>query len=343
EPDDRRLGVRTRDAQRGGARRQPPRLLRGLLDAPARERRLLALAPARLVEGHGPPVVVSELGRAGPPPPRQLRRVRARGLAREMARGARHRALDALLHGLWGPPAEAVLWPLPQGRGHRMDAAAAGRAPGAPSGRALRRAARARVAARPHALDEALSEPGQGDPRHGAGRRRRERELRGLRRRGHVSDAAARHRDGDYRAPRGQALGRLRDHGRRPLSGDPRVHTGSEGGHLPGGPRSPHADRAGLAPRLAQEARPQADAALPPVSHPRREAAAHAGAGVRARRRGLADLHRGAGGLPDRTTMEVGDRKSTRLNSSHVSISYAVFCLKKKTHHLQYYNNSITN
>src|SRR5438067_10103764 len=29
-------------------------------------------------------------------------------------------------------------------------------------------------------------------------------------------------------------------------------------------------------------------------------------------------------GIPDE------DRKSTRLNSSHVSISYAVFCLKKK-------------
>src|SRR5215208_7398403 len=28
-----------------------------------------------------------------------------------------------------------------------------------------------------------------------------------------------------------------------------------------------------------------------------------------------------------------GDRKSTRLNSSHVAISYAVFCLKKKTQH----------
>src|SRR3712207_7987452 len=27
-----------------------------------------------------------------------------------------------------------------------------------------------------------------------------------------------------------------------------------------------------------------------------------------------------------------GDRKSTRLNSSHANISYAVFCLKKKTH-----------
>src|SRR3989442_6207214 len=26
-----------------------------------------------------------------------------------------------------------------------------------------------------------------------------------------------------------------------------------------------------------------------------------------------------------------GDRKSTRLNSNHVRISYAVFCLKKKT------------
>src|SRR5690606_41578040 len=29
--------------------------------------------------------------------------------------------------------------------------------------------------------------------------------------------------------------------------------------------------------------------------------------------------------------LPVRDRKSTRLNSSHVKISYAVFCLKKKT------------
>src|SRR5256885_11520893 len=28
-----------------------------------------------------------------------------------------------------------------------------------------------------------------------------------------------------------------------------------------------------------------------------------------------------------------GDRKSTRLNSSHLVISYAVFCLKKKTYY----------
>src|SRR5438477_7032989 len=30
-------------------------------------------------------------------------------------------------------------------------------------------------------------------------------------------------------------------------------------------------------------------------------------------------------------SMAVVDRKSTRLNSSHMSISYAVFCLKKKS------------
>src|SRR5260221_10951115 len=34
------------------------------------------------------------------------------------------------------------------------------------------------------------------------------------------------------------------------------------------------------------------------------------------------------GGGP--TVQHLGDRKSTRLNSSHTVISYAVFCLKKK-------------
>src|SRR3712207_7630742 len=36
-------------------------------------------------------------------------------------------------------------------------------------------------------------------------------------------------------------------------------------------------------------------------------------------------------GQPDNTTIHL-DRKSTRLNSSHANISYAVFCLKKKKH-----------
>src|SRR5256886_7769936 len=35
--------------------------------------------------------------------------------------------------------------------------------------------------------------------------------------------------------------------------------------------------------------------------------------------------------LPDHQKAGTTDRKSTRLNSSHSQISYAVFCLKKKT------------
>src|SRR5690349_24113720 len=37
--------------------------------------------------------------------------------------------------------------------------------------------------------------------------------------------------------------------------------------------------------------------------------------------------------LGDHRDDRVRDRKSTRLNSSHVEISYAVFCLKKKKKH----------
>src|SRR5258708_29060484 len=42
----------------------------------------------------------------------------------------------------------------------------------------------------------------------------------------------------------------------------------------------------------------------------------------------------------DATSSVVEDRKSTRLNSSHQIISYAVFCLKKKKnkHNSQYQN-----
>src|SRR5256885_8215845 len=36
-----------------------------------------------------------------------------------------------------------------------------------------------------------------------------------------------------------------------------------------------------------------------------------------------------------------GDRKSTRLNSSHLVISYAVFCLKKKKTHHSVHNSVI--
>src|SRR5207249_6287030 len=45
----------------------------------------------------------------------------------------------------------------------------------------------------------------------------------------------------------------------------------------------------------------------------------------------LAGIPAGRGSpLPAQRPTSSSDRKSTRLNSSHVSISYAVFCLKKK-------------
>src|SRR5205807_3097720 len=37
----------------------------------------------------------------------------------------------------------------------------------------------------------------------------------------------------------------------------------------------------------------------------------------------------------------IGDRKSTRLNSSHLVISYAVFCLKKKNTHIRHFHRWI--
>src|SRR5439155_7738521 len=44
------------------------------------------------------------------------------------------------------------------------------------------------------------------------------------------------------------------------------------------------------------------------------------------------DVHGLSPRMPQRAAREstLRDRKSTRLNSSHVAISYAVFCLKKK-------------
>src|SRR5256885_9920408 len=50
-----------------------------------------------------------------------------------------------------------------------------------------------------------------------------------------------------------------------------------------------------------------------------------------------------ATGRSRRTTWRVasGDRKSTRLNSSHLVISYAVFCLKKKKNRTEQLDNRV--
>src|SRR5260221_3381625 len=48
---------------------------------------------------------------------------------------------------------------------------------------------------------------------------------------------------------------------------------------------------------------------------------------------GSADDHQHVGREIDQIVREkIADRKSTRLNSSHTVISYAVFCFKKKRH-----------
>src|SRR5262245_65273848 len=50
----------------------------------------------------------------------------------------------------------------------------------------------------------------------------------------------------------------------------------------------------------------------------------------RSRGRVLGTLSGLPGQAPARLARDEEDRKSTRLNSSHLGISYAVFCLKKK-------------
>src|SRR3712207_8409750 len=76
------------------------------------------------------------------------------------------------------------------------------------------------------------------------------------------------------------------------------------------------------------------------VRHAEPEVAAHAqrpGGGVRVRRRPDREPRPDAGAQVHdeqpggvRPHGPLRDRKSTRLNSSHANISYAVFCLKKK-------------
>src|SRR5258707_7453714 len=75
---------------------------------------------------------------------------------------------------------------------------------------------------------------------------------------------------------------------------------------------------------------------LPARREPRRPAGDEAGL----RRRPATDVaHAGAPNHSASTAVGAGgasgDRKSTRLNSSHANISYAVFCLKKKKQHLR--------
>src|SRR5438045_6439221 len=68
------------------------------------------------------------------------------------------------------------------------------------------------------------------------------------------------------------------------------------------------------------------------IADDRQRAACHAFC-----RRGIDGIAGGRLRKPAIPSMPRQDRKSTRLNSSHLGISYAVFCLKKKIDNIQYY------
>src|SRR5690606_41407679 len=97
---------------------------------------------------------------------------------------------------------------------------------------------------------------------------------------------------------------------------------------------------------LVPPVRPASASTLFPYTTLFRSDAASRRLAARARRneRDVAPLHRrqnrrrrpgGRGAARRRAGGGRRDRKSTRLNSSHVKISYAVFCLKKKSYHLE--------
>src|SRR3712207_7607972 len=58
----------------------------------------------------------------------------------------------------------------------------------------------------------------------------------------------------------------------------------------------------------------------------------HDPSGLRSRYQEIGLAAEEGGDLEDVHDLAGQDRKSTRLNSSHANISYAVFCLKKKIH-----------
>ncbi len=124
QPHEWRLGVGTGNAHRGRDGRQPLRSRQDLFRASA-GRRILQGDVAGLVEGQGAAALGRELGRAAAAPARQFRRLLPIGIEAEMARSARHRALDALLHRLRRQSSEEILRLFPQGREERMGQAAA--------------------------------------------------------------------------------------------------------------------------------------------------------------------------------------------------------------------------
>src|SRR5690242_21586588 len=85
-------------------------------------------------------------------------------------------------------------------------------------------------------------------------------------------------------------------------------------------------------PLPLHDALPICGATAPEFDEPLQPAvsARHSSATAIAPRKGL------QAGIHPVDSMAMGDRKSTRLNSSHMSISYAVFCLKNNMNFYHY-------
>ena len=195
--------------------------------------------------------------------------------AGQVARGARHRALDALLHRLRRGAPEALLRPLPEGRGQRLgEPAAASSCRSATSTRFVERA-RERVAARAHAVDELYLDAATAASTARAAGRRGQVAFEALGDGVTFMSAPLETRDRDHRPARRAAVRFLVDRPTPISSSSFRVFTPDlrevtfHGRH-----RSAYAGRPGLAARLAPQARPEARDAVPALPHARREAAA---------------------------------------------------------------------
>ncbi len=189
----------------------------------------------------------------------------ARGIAREMARGAWRHALGAFLHGLRRGDAEALLRAFPQGR-EELGERAAG-APANPPPRPLRRAAREGMAPGAHALDQILARSvaapalARGAARGGAAR------IRGDGQRAPVRDRAVRGRDRDHRPARGKAV-RLVEHERcRSLPHAASLCPRRQRGGVPGRERPACGIGLWLAARLATQARSRSEPAGKAAPH----------------------------------------------------------------------------
>ena len=220
------------------------------------DRRLLSRAHGGVRADRGAAALGRQLGRRRPASARQFRRLSARGLAAEVARGAWRHALHALLQQLRHDAAEALLRPFPQRRGHRLGAGSRGsRSTSAAPAKS------SRCAARPNGRSRARSGPSTTCSRtatRSAPTRRRMRRRSPIETTGDgitfltppMTAGARSHRPG-----RGEDLAVVRHHRRRRVPGAARVRSRRQGSHLHRLERSAHAGRPRLAARLAPQAR----------------------------------------------------------------------------------------